>query len=145
MMDHGGSKTDGTTPKPSSAFVAFSQLSGSVTGHEQRLDSLEGQRNQAFSQLLARLDQLDLAATAAAATSTAAAVPTPPPPPVAPPVIIAGPELNLTLPRPYEGDFELCCGFLSQCDLIFRYQPSRYSTGGAQVAFIMSLLTGQAL
>ena len=54
-------------------------------------------------------------------------------------------EPNLPTPKPYEGDLSLCRGFLAQCDLIFRHQPSRYSSSEARVAFLISLLTGRAL
>ena len=54
-------------------------------------------------------------------------------------------EPNLPTPKPFEGDLPLCRGFLAQCELIFRHQPSRYSSSEARVAFIISLLTGRAL
>lgn len=54
-------------------------------------------------------------------------------------------EPNLPTPKAFEGELSLCRGFLAQCELIFRHQPSRYSSSEARVAFIISLLSGRAL
>ena len=54
-------------------------------------------------------------------------------------------EPNLPCPKVYEGDLSQCCGFVTQCELVFRHQPSRFPTGDARVAFVVSLLTGRAL
>lgn len=57
----------------------------------------------------------------------------------------AGCEPRLTTPDQFDGDVTRCRGFISQCELLFRHQPSRYSSGKSQVAFVISLLTGRAL
>uniref|UniRef100_A0A3Q2YQN1 DUF4939 domain-containing protein n=1 Tax=Hippocampus comes TaxID=109280 RepID=A0A3Q2YQN1_HIPCM len=51
-----------------------------------------------------------------------------------------------TLPHPsrYGGEHGQCGHFLHQCSLIFDQQPSVYVNDDAKVAYIMSLLTGQA-
>ena len=54
-------------------------------------------------------------------------------------------EPNLPNPNVFEGNLSLCRGFVSQCELIFRHQISRYSSPEARVAFIVSLLSGRAL
>ena len=54
-------------------------------------------------------------------------------------------EPNLPTPKPFEGNLSLCRGFLTQCELIFRHQQSRYSSSEARVAFLISLLSGRAL
>ena len=54
-------------------------------------------------------------------------------------------EPNLFCPKAYDGDLSLCRGFIEQCELLFRHQPSRYSFDEARVAQIVSLLSGRAL
>ena len=75
-----------------------------------------------------------------------AAPPSAPAPP-APPDQSLDPrwEPTLSAPSAYAGGFDLCRGYLGQCELLFCHQPSRYRTEGARVALIMSTLTGRAL
>ena len=54
-------------------------------------------------------------------------------------------EPNLPPPKPYSGEFDRCRGFLGQCQLMFRFQPSRFRSDWAKVALILSSLTDQAL
>lgn len=54
-------------------------------------------------------------------------------------------EPKLQLPNRYDGEVGKCRGFLVQCMVAFRAQPTRYMTEDARVAFILSLLTGAAL
>ena len=54
-------------------------------------------------------------------------------------------EPNIPSPRVYEGDLARCCGFVTQCELVFRHNPSRFYSDDARIAFIVSLLTGRAL
>lgn len=54
-------------------------------------------------------------------------------------------EPHIPSPKGYEGDLSLCCGFLTQCELIFRHNPSRFYSDDAKIAFIVSLLSGRAL
>lgn len=74
----------------------------------------------------------------------------PPPPnpvaaPSAPPPSDPRLEPNLPCPKPFGGEFGQCRGFLGQCELLFQFQPSRYASGGARVALVMSLLSDRAL
>ena len=101
-------------------------------------------------------DQL-LALTAAITTNAA-------PPPFPPPVqlfVVNAPagvdaslaplpsnsfrEPHIPSPKCYEGDLSLCAGFITQCELVFRHNPSRFYSDDARIAFIVSLLTGRAL
>ena len=51
---------------------------------------------------------------------------------------------SLTFPARYPGDLGTCAQFLNQCSLVFNQQPSTYSMSQSKVAFVMSLLSGQA-
>ena len=54
-------------------------------------------------------------------------------------------EPKFPCPKTYEGDFSLCKGFLGQCELFFRHQPTRYRSQETRIALVMSLLSGRAL
>ena len=79
--------------------------------------------------------------------------PAPPPdPPVTTPLLVSEGlpldpwwEPNLPSPKPYNGEVDRSRGFLGQCKLLFRHQPSRYRLDRARVALIMSSVTDQAL
>ena len=49
------------------------------------------------------------------------------------------------MPQLFSGSFDQCRGFLLQVALILRHQPRHYSTDGARIGFIVSLLQGRAL
>ncbi len=53
-------------------------------------------------------------------------------------------EPRLNPPAPYSGEPNTCRSFLSQCSLIFSLQPSCFPTERSKVAFIITLLVGQA-
>ncbi len=53
-------------------------------------------------------------------------------------------EPRLNPPAPYSGEPNTCRSFLSQCSLTFSLQPSCFPTEGSKVAFIITLLVGQA-
>lgn len=61
--------------------------------------------------------------------------------PLAQPVL----EPRLPCPNAFSGDLSLCRGFVSQCELLFRHQYSRYSSPESRVALVVSLLSGRAL
>ena len=63
--------------------------------------------------------------------------------PLAQPPVVREP--NLPCPKVFEGDLQQCCGFITQCELMFRHNPSRFYSDDARVAFIVSLLSGRAL
>uniref|UniRef100_A0A3B3BTZ1 CCHC-type domain-containing protein n=1 Tax=Oryzias melastigma TaxID=30732 RepID=A0A3B3BTZ1_ORYME len=50
----------------------------------------------------------------------------------------------MALPDKFSGDPEQCVGFLMQCELFLRQQPSLYPTEEAKVSLVCSLLTGAA-
>lgn len=47
-------------------------------------------------------------------------------------------------PERYSGDLGACGSFLLQCELVFDLQPTTYSTDKSRIAFVLSLLTGEA-
>uniref|UniRef100_A0A3B3B5B8 DUF4939 domain-containing protein n=1 Tax=Oryzias melastigma TaxID=30732 RepID=A0A3B3B5B8_ORYME len=51
---------------------------------------------------------------------------------------------RIALPDKFNGDPEQCVGFLMQCELFLRQQPSLYPTEEAKVSLVCSLLTGAA-
>lgn len=53
-------------------------------------------------------------------------------------------EPYIPIPARYGGDSGTCSQFLHQCSLVFSQQPHTYATHQARIAFVMSLLTGQA-
>ena len=80
------------------------------------------------------------------ATVPASPIPVPPVPPVNDASLTPLPgdvfrEPNLPCPKVYEGDLALCCGFITQCELIFRHNRSRFYSDDARIAFIVSLLS----
>ena len=106
----------------------------------------------AINKLSEQLIALTTAITTNAIPS-ATPVPDPPIPVYQPPVDPAFAPLpgdafrepNLPSPRVFEGDLSQCCGFVTQCELVFRHNPSRFYLDDAHVAFIVSLLSGRAL
>ena len=63
----------------------------------------------------------------------------------APVPVQPGCEPRLPCPSTFEGDLSLCRGFISQCELLFRHQTSRYASAESRVALVISLLSGRAL
>lgn len=57
----------------------------------------------------------------------------------------AGQNPRLPLPPRYEGDPKTCRGFLNQCTIHFEVLPHQFPSDRAKVAFIISLLSGEAL
>ena len=54
-------------------------------------------------------------------------------------------EPKVQLPARFNGTSGRCRGFLAQCQIVFRAQPSRYQSDDSRVALILSLLEGPAL
>ena len=54
-------------------------------------------------------------------------------------------EPQIPTPKPYEGDLSQCLGFVTQCELIFCHNPSRFFMDDTKIAFIVSSLSGRAL
>uniref|UniRef100_A0A3P8TGN2 Retrotransposon gag domain-containing protein n=1 Tax=Amphiprion percula TaxID=161767 RepID=A0A3P8TGN2_AMPPE len=53
-------------------------------------------------------------------------------------------EPHVPVPERYSGDFGSCQAFLTQVSLVFDLQPHSYPTDKARVAFLVSLLSGDA-
>ena len=69
-------------------------------------------------------------------------------PPVAPPSFhggTVGHEPHIPPPAKYSGDPNTCRQFLTQCQLTFNAQPSRYANEAAKVAYLVNLLEGPPL
>lgn len=54
-------------------------------------------------------------------------------------------EPRLPPPQRFSGDPETCEGFITQCDLTFKLQPSTFPSDQAKIAYILTLLSGKAL
>ena len=54
-------------------------------------------------------------------------------------------QSNFPKPQVYDGDLSKCRGFITQCDIYFDNQPSRFQTSESRVSFVVSLLSGRAL
>ena len=63
--------------------------------------------------------------------------------PATPPVVSSPRSgTRFPLPKQFEGDPEVCRGFLTQCALGFRLQPDSFPTEESKVAYITTLLSG---
>lgn len=60
-------------------------------------------------------------------------------------VVSPGREPWVSPPERYEGNLGQCKTFLMQCGLVFDLQPQTYSTDKAKIAYVISLLRGEAL
>lgn len=54
-------------------------------------------------------------------------------------------EAKVQLPPRFNGESGKCRGFLAQCQIVYRAQPSRFQSEDSRVALILSLLEGPAL
>ena len=73
--------------------------------------------------------------------------PQPSTPATLPPPVVSSPRsgTRFPLPKQFEGDPEVCRGFLTQCALGFQLQPGSFPTEESKVAYITTLLSGRAL
>lgn len=71
------------------------------------------------------------------------APPTPPIPPT-PPEPGDQPEPRLPVPQSYAGEPNFCRAFLTRCSMHFSLQPRTFEREESKVAFVLTLLTGQA-
>ena len=172
-MDLGRPKQTHTVEMPNPSIPV---LEGVVRSHTAQLTKLNSELSSAFSQVTGEMGDLKTSAAAAASTlsaltnqvaaltdmmtrqrqPTAAEVPPilPPVRPVAPAPAISQEEHRdprteptLIVPRMYSGEFDKCRGFLGQCQLLFRHQPSSggYQSDGDKIALIVSALSERAL
>ena len=171
FMDLGGPKQATGTEMPNPSIPPLETV---VRSHSAQLTKLNSELTSAFSQVTGEMGELKISSVSTTSTLTSlasqvaaltdmvarllqapATEPSPAPPPNRPaassPVVSQGEPLdprwepNLPPPKPYSGEFDKCRGFLGQCHLLFRYQPSRFRSDGAKVALIMSSLSDRAL
>lgn len=62
-----------------------------------------------------------------------------------PPVAMGNPSLHMPLPPRYDGDPKACRVFLNPCIIHFEVLAHQFSSDRAKIAFIISLLSGEAL
>nr|CBN81752.1 Pol polyprotein [Dicentrarchus labrax] len=132
---------------PDSVRSALAYQGQRVGQHEKVLDEIVAAIQDlrcSVAALGSKLDQVSTpptaptTATEAATPSASPAMPhaaSPPPPPREP---------HVPTPERYAGDLGACGRFLLQCSLVFQQQPLTYSSDSAQVAFVISLLSGKA-
>ena len=125
-MDRDRSPVRPNQPNPSE----WSAVWAKIESHENALHVLQTQSEQAFSQILARLPP-----TAQPVQSDDL--------PVAP--VTANQEPKLSLPQPFDGNPLRSRGFLTQCEFVFKLQPSRFASDQAKIGYVVTALTGQAL
>ena len=130
---------------------AFAQVTGemgdlrtSATSTSTTLASLSSQVS-TLTGLVTRLLPVQMEGAANPVTPAAPQHPIPVPVSPSDPPADARWEPSLAPPNAYAGVFDLCRGFLAQCELHFRHQSSRYRTDGSRVAMIMASLSGRAL
>lgn len=119
----------------SSQATKINQNESSLRLVMEHLQQLGASVSQLGGQLAALQDQL--VSSPGAAAHPPADDPPPSPAPQAR-------EPYIPIPIRYSGDLGTCSQFLHQCQLVFSQQPHTYATPQAKIAFIMSLLTGQA-
>ena len=115
---------------------------------------LVGQHDSTLRRVIEGLQELTTSVTqlggrmesVAAQLSTVPPTTLPPPPAATPPATPAPQprEPHIPIPARYAGDLGSCSQFLHQCSLVFRQQPTTYSSDQSRVAFVMSLLSDRA-
>ncbi|KAL0153760.1 hypothetical protein M9458_050876 [Cirrhinus mrigala] len=61
------------------------------------------------------------------------------------PIMLSSSEPKLPAPEQFDGNPDKCRGFITQCTLVFKLQPSCFPTESSKVAYVVTLLTGKAL
>uniref|UniRef100_A0A3B1IFZ4 CCHC-type domain-containing protein n=1 Tax=Astyanax mexicanus TaxID=7994 RepID=A0A3B1IFZ4_ASTMX len=101
------------------------------------------QLSSAFNTLTERLEALFSNQPANPAQQVVTPPTQPPSTPISQPPSMT--PLKVALPEKYNGDPEVCEGFLLQCSIYFAQQPPPGPNDHAKVMFVTSLLTGKAL
>ena len=123
---------------------AISAQGAHLGSHEQMLRAIAEQQashDNMLREIFARLQSPGPAPTPTLEQAPNLSTPQTPPIPPQGPIVIQ--ETKLGTPAP--GQPGRCKGFITQCSLVFDLQPSMFSTDGAQVAYIISLLSDKAL
>lgn len=117
---------------------------------------LIGQHETTLRQVMEHLQQLTTSVTRLGGqlgdirdqlTSPAAPADPPLPPLAANPPVNTTPQARepyIPIPARYSGDLGTCAQFLHQCSLVFSQQPTTYASHQSKIAFVMSLLSGEA-
>ncbi|CAI9559502.1 unnamed protein product, partial [Staurois parvus] len=113
----------------------------------QRVDVQQAYQEQIIhflQELSSRLYQLQVVSTSSPSVSAPAPVPAAPTPTV-PPVEHSPSKLQLPPPPRFSGDPKACRGFINQCSIHFELAAHHFSTDCSKVAYMISLLSGEAL
>ncbi len=119
----------------SSQAAKVSQHESSLLQIMEHVQQLTTSGAQLGEQLTAMKDQLIPPAGSSSPHAPADPTASPAPPPREP---------YIPIPARCAGDLGTCAQFFHQYSLVFNQQPITYSTHQAKIAFVMSLLTGQA-
>lgn len=130
-------ETDSLRNALSSQGVLLGQHESTLQQVMEHLQQLTTSVTQLGNQLVAVRDRLPPSEPAASSS---------PPQPADPPAVSppTSREPFIPIPPRYSGDLGTCSQFLLQCSLVFTQQPNTYATTQSKIAFIMSLLSGQA-
>lgn len=118
--------------------------------HDTALREVTGQLTQIAAALAALTDRLNAAPVPGAQPPAAPQAPptgqqAPAAAPPGPESVPVGPEPHIPPPAKYSGDPNTCRQFLTQCQLTFNAQPTRYASEAAKVAYLINLLEGPPL
>ena len=161
-MDHGKPVKQNENPLASVVAAQGAKLDSLTTGVDSAFASVQRDINElrqssagTITAITKLSEQLSALTTALSANANPpyAAPPIPAPvvvPPGVDPALAPFPEdhvrgTHIPSPRVFEGDLTRCCGFVTQCELVFRHNLSRFYTDDSKIAFIVSLMSGRAL
>lgn len=131
-------------PSSQELLATVAQHGSTVQRHENVLvqqEALMAKHSQVLSELMTTVrqlfDRLPTCTTPASITTPAPMSESRAPSPMM--------EPRLPPPRHFSGDPSACDGFLTQCSLTFELQPSSFPSDRAQIAYVITLLSGKAL
>ncbi|CAI9532168.1 unnamed protein product, partial [Staurois parvus] len=117
----------------------------------QRVDVQQAYQEQiihCLQELYSQLDQLQVVSTSSPSVSATVPVPVPvpaAPTPAVPPVEHSPSKLQLPPPHHFSGDPKACRGFINQSSIHFELAADHFPTDRSKVAYMISLLSGEAL
>lgn len=133
-MDPTQSDASQQKTSPTSAPAAVMQLSTELSAQASQLALHQHQLNR----LTALTEELVHALQGLHLSSTTATVDQPPVQSNPPPVANSAVSPRLTFPEKFDGTPTKCQGFLLQCSLFVRQQPSLYPMESSRIAFVCS-------